>query len=180
VRSRVGRECLHHSSVESISSPIDSRLNGPYPHLRSPYVPLTLPFPEGSQPEERVYVVSRQACECGGLVPSQFGDSVACRALIPVLAQIKCDESHPICERCREGGFDCLWIRAQHDQLPPGSTEPALLASPVKERGRLACLPCRERKVRPSRKLHDAIVTWALDPVCWSIRRHGRGFMSAL
>jgi hypothetical protein len=98
-------------------------------------------------------------------------------------AQIKCDESHPVCERCREGGFDCLWIRAQHDQQRPGTTESAVPASPPKERGRLACLPCRERKVSLMGQLRDAMerrMTWALDPMRWSFRRDGRGFMSAL
>jgi hypothetical protein len=56
---------------------------------------------------------------------------------------MRCDGHHPTCRSCIQGDFDCLWpdVRPSHRELPSPK------AARRGDRSRLACLPCRSRKV---------------------------------
>jgi len=55
---------------------------------------------------------------------------------------MRCDGHEPTCRSCTQGDFDCLW-----PDVGPSNHAPASPKAPRGDRSRLACLPCRSRKV---------------------------------
>jgi hypothetical protein len=56
--------------------------------------------------------------------------------------QMRCDGQQPTCRSCIQGDFDCLW-----PDVGPSNHAQASPKAPRGDRSRLACLPCRSRKV---------------------------------
>ena len=55
---------------------------------------------------------------------------------------MRCDGHQPTCRSCIQGDFDCLW-----PDVGPSNHAHVSPKAPRGDRSRLACLPCRSRKV---------------------------------